>query len=140
MSWCGLSVRNPVHRIRPGQAIVEFALILPMFLFIVFGAIDFGRVIYTYAQMTNGVREGARFAMIQCGKSDAVPNTKALVRQKTPGVGLSDANLGVSYSGSCLPPSNYVDVTATYQFRVIAQQILGIGSIPLEAAARVYAE
>ena len=45
---------------RAGQAVVEFALILPVFLLMLFGAIEFGRAYYTVHLLTNAAREGAR--------------------------------------------------------------------------------
>lgn len=36
-----------------GQALVEFVLILPVFLLLVFGAIDFGRILYEKYRLQN---------------------------------------------------------------------------------------
>ena len=43
-----------------GAEIVEFVLILPVLLFIVFGILEFGIVLYDNAIITNASREGAR--------------------------------------------------------------------------------
>jgi Flp pilus assembly protein TadG len=43
-----------------GQSLVEFALVSPLFLLLMFGAIDFGRLIYTYSAISSASREGAR--------------------------------------------------------------------------------
>lgn len=43
------------------QALVEFALVLPVFLFLVVIAIDFGRLFYSYIQISNAAREGANY-------------------------------------------------------------------------------
>ena len=43
-----------------GQALVEFALVLPVFVILLFGIIDFGRYVYTMNAIGNGAREGAR--------------------------------------------------------------------------------
>lgn len=43
------------------QAMVEFALILPVFLFLLVVAVDFGRLFFSYIQIHNGAREGANF-------------------------------------------------------------------------------
>ena len=43
---------------------VEFAITSVAFLLIVFGTIDFGRSIYLYSQLYNGVREAAREAKV----------------------------------------------------------------------------
>jgi PKD repeat protein len=53
-------------RLRPssaGQALVEFALILPVFLLLLVVAVDFGRLFYTYVQIHNAAREGAAVAI-----------------------------------------------------------------------------
>ncbi|MBI3970523.1 MAG: pilus assembly protein [Chloroflexi bacterium] len=44
-----------------GQAIVELALILPVFVMLAFGLVDFGRIFYTYQALVNAAREGARY-------------------------------------------------------------------------------
>jgi hypothetical protein len=44
----------------PGQALAEFALVLPLFILLVFGIIDMGRYVYTANALGNGAREGAR--------------------------------------------------------------------------------
>ncbi|MCC6381994.1 MAG: pilus assembly protein [Dehalococcoidia bacterium] len=48
-----------------GQTLVEFALVLPFFLVLIFALVDFGRAYYTWQVVTNGAREGARAAAVQ---------------------------------------------------------------------------
>lgn len=48
-----------------GQALVEFTMILPIFLMLLFGLVDFGRGFYTWLLVTNAAREGARIAAVQ---------------------------------------------------------------------------
>lgn len=50
-----------------GQSLAEFALVLPIFLLVVFGMIDVGRVVWATDNITNAAREGARFASIHGG-------------------------------------------------------------------------
>ena len=45
---------------RRGQALVEFALVFPIFAILLFGIIDFGRYVFTANALNNGAREGAR--------------------------------------------------------------------------------
>jgi len=47
-----------------GQALVEFALILPLFLMVLMGVIVLGIVVFYNQQLTNAAREAARFASI----------------------------------------------------------------------------
>jgi Flp pilus assembly protein TadG len=60
------SHRFPIGRDgrRRGQALVEFALVLPIFLILLFGIIDFGRYVYAANALNNGVREGARYGSV----------------------------------------------------------------------------
>lgn len=57
-----------------GQAILEFALVIVFLLLVVFGIVDFSRVFFGYATMSNGVREGARYAVVH-------PNDDAAIEQ-----------------------------------------------------------
>lgn len=52
-----------------GQALVEFTMILPILLILLFGLIDFGRAFYTWMIVTNAAREGARIAAVQANQS-----------------------------------------------------------------------
>jgi Flp pilus assembly protein TadG len=47
-----------------GQALVEFALVFPIALLILFGVFDVGRLVFMYTGLTNGAREGARMAIV----------------------------------------------------------------------------
>jgi Flp pilus assembly protein TadG len=47
-----------------GAAAVEFALLLPVLLLIVFGIIDFGRALNAQITLTQAAREGARLAAV----------------------------------------------------------------------------
>jgi len=47
-----------------GAAAVEFAIILPLFITLVFGIIEFSLIMYNKAMITNASREGARFGIL----------------------------------------------------------------------------
>jgi len=47
-----------------GAAAVEFALVLPLLLLVIFGLIDFGRLLNTQIKVTEAAREGARAATV----------------------------------------------------------------------------
>ena len=52
---------------RRGQALVEFALVLPVFLMILFGIIDGGRYVFQNNVLSQAAREGARVAAAEAG-------------------------------------------------------------------------
>jgi Flp pilus assembly protein TadG len=54
-----------------GQSLVEFALVLPLFLLLVFALIDFTRLMYTYVSLSNAAREMARVAAVTTNWSSA---------------------------------------------------------------------
>jgi Flp pilus assembly protein TadG len=47
-----------------GQGLVEFALVLPLFLLLVFGIMDLGLAVFSYNSVTNAAREGVRLAIV----------------------------------------------------------------------------
>ncbi len=52
-----------------GQALVEFTMIMPLFVLLFCGMVDFGRAFYTWLVITNAAREGARIAAVQSDAS-----------------------------------------------------------------------
>lgn len=57
--------RRSVPQSTSGQALVETALVLPIFLLLLFGLIDGGRFVYTDSLMSQAAREGARLAAVE---------------------------------------------------------------------------
>ena len=47
-----------------GGSLVEFAIVLPLLLIILFGIIEFGILLYNQAVITNASREGARYGIV----------------------------------------------------------------------------
>ena len=47
---------------RRGQAMTEFSLVAPLFLLLVFGIMDFGRLFFWQMTLQNALREAGRFA------------------------------------------------------------------------------
>jgi len=64
-----------------GQALVEFALILPLLVLLLVMAIDFGRVFFGWVALQNSARIGADFAAQHADAWDGVPNAIELKEQ-----------------------------------------------------------
>jgi hypothetical protein len=65
------------RRHSPGQTLVEFALVFPVFVLLFFGVIDGGRAIYMNTVVSQAAREGARLAAVEAswmGSTDAACN------------------------------------------------------------------
>jgi Flp pilus assembly protein TadG len=56
--------RHPARR-TAGQTLVEFALVLPVFLLLLFGLVDMGRYVYLNSTLSQAAREGARVAAVE---------------------------------------------------------------------------
>ncbi len=67
-------------RRRRGQSVVEFALVLPIFLALLLMAVDFGRLFFTYIQVSNAAREAAAYGATQ--PTDTVGMQARAVQEK----------------------------------------------------------
>ena len=52
------------HAAQRGQGLIEFALVLPVIMLLVMGAIDLGRGVFAYNALANAARHGARVAAV----------------------------------------------------------------------------
>jgi Flp pilus assembly protein TadG len=94
-----------------GAAAVEFALVLPLLLLIVFGIIDFGRALNAQITLTQAAREGARLAAL--GQPGVVNRTQAAA------TGLSPVQVTVTSCPASAGPGDDAAVTASYTFSFI---------------------
>jgi len=60
------------RRKRLAAAAVEFAVVAPVFLLLVFGMIEYGRMVMVYQILTNASREGARAAVLDGATTSSV--------------------------------------------------------------------
>ena len=97
------AVRRRFTRDERGATIVEFALIAPLFLLIVFAAIDVGRAYYTVNQLATAVREGARYAAMQENPVAEIAEVRDRVRGAAPSLGgapIADDRIEVVIGGA----------------------------------------
>ncbi len=82
------SIRRPVRRgikDEKGQAAIELLLVFPVFIVIVLLAVDFGLWMYQSVSVASAVRDGARYAAVNCGGAPrARQTTSQRTRQITP--------------------------------------------------------
>ena len=82
-----------IHDKPRGQAMVEFALVIPVFILLMVGLFDLGRVVWVNDTLATAAREAARFAIVH-GPTSACP------------VGPSPAGTELPVAGpGCLYPS-----------------------------------
>ena len=95
---------------------VEFALVVPILLVILFGIIQFGVVYKNYVTLTDSTRVGARKAAVSRHEVNPVGAAEASVRGSASG--LDQDELDVSVSASAWEHGEDVTVTATYPYEI----------------------
>lgn len=78
---------------RRGAAVVEFAIVAPVFFLVILGMIEFGRVAMVQQVITNAAREGARIAVLDGATKTKV---KSKVEDYLNSAGISGSSLTVS--------------------------------------------
>jgi Flp pilus assembly protein TadG len=94
-----------------GSVAVEFALLLPMLLLIVFGIIDFGRALNAHITQTQAAREGARLA--------AVNQPNVVSRTQAAAVGLSPVSVTVTACPAGAGQGVNATVVTSYSFHFV---------------------
>lgn len=56
--------RKKMRQKQTGVTAIEFAIVLPIFLLLIFGIVEFGIALYDKAVITNASREGARVGIV----------------------------------------------------------------------------
>jgi len=129
--------RNPFHLLRDehGASLVELALLLPIFLVLVFGAVDFGRAFYLSTELSGAVHAAAVYGAQNPTDITGMQDTAQFDAPDVPGLSVGTPTYGCEcadgtlFSASCATslkssscPNNLnvvdrvnVTVTATYK-------------------------
>jgi Flp pilus assembly protein TadG len=116
-----------------GAAVVEFAIIFPVLIVLLFGVIDFGRAFFLRNNLVAAAREGARSGAVMSAPctSDATDLVRTRVRQYVTSFGgdqPTDAQIQVTTPGGCaantatsvqVQVANYAFTPITPVFRLI---------------------
>jgi hypothetical protein len=93
-----------------GASAIEFALVLPVLLLILFGIVEFGVLFYDQAMITNASREGARLGIVFSGPDGCVgaacyPTQPQITTRVNQYIGISggSSSLLISFDGSSSP-------------------------------------
>ncbi len=87
-------------KLAKGQGLVEFALALPVFLFLMVGVIEFGWLLFVYSQTYTASQEAARYGAAVQNLGDCVGIVDAAVRVGHFGGVASGSNVQVYYDNS----------------------------------------
>jgi Flp pilus assembly protein TadG len=129
-----------------GQSLLEFALVLPMLLLVIFGVLDLGFAVYAKNTVALAAREGARAGIVFPSQSDSATRT-AICNQA---VGIAQVlNLTCAANITILPPSPNIThtqpiiVTVVYTYTPLTPFIGGIignGGLPLRSESSMTVE
>ena len=148
LGGCVLSWRS-----QAAQSLIEFALVVPIFLIILCSIFEFGRALIEFTSISNAAREGARAGIVQ-SKSISDITTAALSTTVTAGA-QPDVTITAYRNNSPLTdpstrqPGDFVQVQVSHSFRPIAFIANGYGpgntgglgvSIPMSSAAKMRVE
>lgn len=121
-----------------GASAVEFAIILPILVMLVFGIIQFGLVFNKYIAITHAAREGARLAAVGVYEEYGYDYFKQKVQDSAPTVEIIDPIIVDDPEGIGI--GNPVTVTVTGETFNIDIPFVGQWSIPLTSQATMRRE
>ena len=107
-----------------GASVVEFAVITPLFVALLFAIVEFGMVLYTKGMITHAAREGARYGVVySTPRRDAV-SIENEVKQYLNLSGLTnEATVTVTGAGGNTGDILDVKVSYNYEFMVLPKDI-----------------
>jgi Flp pilus assembly protein TadG len=137
-------------RVRDGQSLVEFALILPLLALLFLGAVDLTRAFYTYIGLQNASREAARVVIDFPYEYDDAAACSAGNQEGQPFVTVSCAAGTLSISPAAntganppqrVPGRKPITVTATSTFTPVTFMMSAVtgGTITLRASTTMLA-
>jgi Flp pilus assembly protein TadG len=116
-----------------GSSAVEFALVLPVLMLILFGIIEFSIIFYDKAIVTNASREGARRGIVYLSAStgvsaDEVASTvSSYCSSYLVSFGSGTVTPSTTVTGNCAVPGSSLTVTVNYPYTFLVLPSLGRG-------------
>jgi len=122
-----------------GQALVEFVVILPVLLMVLWGIFQFGIAFNDYIQVTSAAREGARKAAVSrsLGSGPATAAAVAAAPAVAPDLHLTTSQITVTPASSWQAGTD-VTVTVKYPYKInIIVRIIGSGNLTSSTTMRI---
>jgi Flp pilus assembly protein TadG len=120
---------NAFRKSERGAALAQFAIVATIFMTVMFGVIEFGRLFWTHNALKDAARRGARYAAVRKNDSAGITAVKNMVVYGDPNAnagtaqpvvaGLTTANVQVeyqNYNGILLSSRATVSIV-NYQFQ-----------------------
>lgn len=132
-------MRRPLSTARSdqGQSLVEFALVLPVLLLVIFGVIDLARAVWQENTLAFAAREGSRYAIVHgsastapVGPNDpAEPNITAVVQRYA--IGVPNITVTTAWPDGDNDRNSRVSVDASAPFVPLPSQYLLNGAFQI---------
>ena len=106
-----------IRKRRRGAAAVEFAVVLPVFVLLVFGMIEYGRMVMVQQVITNASREGARCAVLDGATTSSV---QSAVTTYLSDAQVSGGSTAVSPEPATAASGDPVTVTVSIPFSAVS--------------------
>jgi Flp pilus assembly protein TadG len=103
--------------VRRGTAAVEFAAVLPLFVLLMMGTIEFGRMVMVQQILTNAAREGARTAILG---GSSVSAAEQRVQDYLTGAGLPTASVSVTPDPATAQAGEAITVSVQLSFESVS--------------------
>jgi len=134
--------RYQLWRLTRAQALVEMALILPLLLLLILGAVDFGRLFMTKFILTNAAREGANYIAYYFDKDNIAASQEAakpviLAEGNSSGITIDPGK--ITFTGCCTA-GQPVSVTVAHDVDLIFDGFLstmGVIDLPVTISSTV---
>lgn len=129
-----------------GQAMVETAIAMIVFLACLFAVVDAGMLFYTYLTLENAVSEATRFAVTQqtTGGLSRVDSVKAIMRQSAPGITINDSEFlfqnithGTADIGG---PSDVIRISVQHPFALVMPLFVYSGALQITVSSTMMNE
>lgn len=100
-----------------GQDLVEYALVLPLFLLLALGIFEFAILVFQYGTVANAAREAARAGTISATETcdDACVTNKVFAAARNLTAGLNPADMTVTVTYPTIGGANTVTVDVQYR-------------------------
>jgi hypothetical protein len=97
------------RRGQEGQALVEFAMIVPLLMLVLLAIIQFGRMLETYIVLTDAARTGARQLALEQGNDDPCDPAVVAMMNSASSIGINATNVNndmtISFASMSTPPA-----------------------------------
>ena len=103
-----------------GAGLVEFAILAPILVILLFGLLEFGLSLYNKEVLTSASREGARFGVVYSSPRKTTTEIQNKVQEYLTKSGFTDtATINVTGAGGASGSSLTVSVSYPYSFQVL---------------------